>query len=83
MPTVEELLVSKGYLGSLVAYGDLECDGCESFAHDVSFTHDAIWDLSAFHSLPPRSGDLCEYTYHELAYAIGLDSPRYPVPACI
>ncbi len=64
--------------------GDDECAGCESFAHTDYFTHDAIMDLSPwFHSIPPRSQDLCEYTKHELAYALGLDAPNYPVPAVI
>lgn len=57
------------------------CVDCESFAHQNCFTHDAIWDLSAFVSADTRSGDLCQYTYHELAYYVGLDEPRYPVPA--
>lgn len=57
------------------------CNGCNSFAHFVGFTHDAVWDCSAFHSAPPRTGDLCQYTYHELAYFIGCDQPHYPVPA--
>lgn len=67
----------------LTAYGDFEdCPvECNSFAHEPMFTHDGVWDLTAFHSIPPRSGDLCQYTYHELAYACGLDEPRYPVPA--
>lgn len=60
----------------MTAYGDSECAGCDSFAHDPCFTHDAVMDIC-----PHISGDLCEYSYHELAYLVGLDRPRYPVPA--
>lgn len=63
------------------AFGDYECAGCASFAHDVSFTHDAIMDLAVPVALLPRTFDLCAYSYHELAYLHGLDTPHYPVPA--
>lgn len=54
---------------------------CDSFAHSPLFTHDAIMDLCAPVAIPPRTYDLCEYSYHELAYLHGLDKPHYPVPA--
>lgn len=63
------------------AYGDYECKGCDSFAHDPSFTHDAIMDLCPSVCLVPRTFDLCEYSYHELSYLHGLDANNYPVPA--
>jgi hypothetical protein len=63
------------------SYGDYECSGCNSFAHKKYFTHSAIEELCAPVAIPPRTFDLCEYTYHELAYLHGLDAPHYPVPA--
>ncbi len=64
--------------------GDHDCQGCESFAHDISFTHDAIMDLCpAFVALGEYDFDLFQYSYHELAYLYGIDPPNYPVPALI
>jgi hypothetical protein len=67
----------------LHAFGDSECPGCASFAHEPYFTHSAIMDWCPMVALKPRTFDLCQYSYHELAYLHGLDKPRYPVPALI
>jgi hypothetical protein len=60
---------------------DDECKGCNSLAHMIGFTHDAIMDLCPSVALLPRTFDLCQYTKHELAYLHVLDEPNYPVPA--